>query len=235
MDYLLPSAHEVPEVEIVHHVHAFAAHRAGPEGLGRVAAISARRPRSRAPSMMRCAARHFVEHAADPHPRTRRRHRGRARSKRKRPHDHRLPRPSGAAGLLEAIRKRRGLSDRCAPIEDARASLSFRRRQADAAGGKAAVAISPAASPGWTSRASRSRWSAAGSICSATNCRPPKAALVRADNEHARGGQSRAALRAACDRAAQDGARAAEVLRAAMRRVSRRHDRYAAARRRQRP
>ena len=35
MDYLLPSSHEVPAVEIVHHVHAVAAHRARPEGLRR--------------------------------------------------------------------------------------------------------------------------------------------------------------------------------------------------------
>ena len=35
MDYLLPSSHEVPQVEIVHHVHALAAYRARPERLRR--------------------------------------------------------------------------------------------------------------------------------------------------------------------------------------------------------
>ena len=53
MDYLLPSSHEVPPVEIVHHVTPSPHTVFGQKGSGEIAAISARRPRSPAPSTMR--------------------------------------------------------------------------------------------------------------------------------------------------------------------------------------
>ena len=73
MDYLLPSAHEVPEVEIVHHVHAVAAHRVRAEGLGRVR-LSRRAGRD-LQRHQRCGARprHPLRGAAHPHLRHRRR------------------------------------------------------------------------------------------------------------------------------------------------------------------
>ena len=54
MDYLLPSSHEVPAVEIIHHVTPSPGYGAGPEGAGRVWLIG-RRPRSPMPSTTRCA------------------------------------------------------------------------------------------------------------------------------------------------------------------------------------
>ena len=54
MDYLLPSAHEVPPVHIVASRDALAADRARAEGLRRSPAISARRRRSPMRSTMRC-------------------------------------------------------------------------------------------------------------------------------------------------------------------------------------
>jgi len=54
MDYLLPSAHEVPPVDIVHHVTP-SPHTVFGQKARANRAISARRPQSRAPSMMRCA------------------------------------------------------------------------------------------------------------------------------------------------------------------------------------
>jgi hypothetical protein len=105
MDYLLPSSHEVPPVEIVHHCTPSptpcSARRAPAK-----AAISARPRRSPAPSTMRCAARHFLQQASHPHFRDRRRHRGRATRQTARAshmiidcHAHLVP-----PALLEAIR-----------------------------------------------------------------------------------------------------------------------------------
>ena len=100
MDYLLPSSHEVPEVEIVHHCTpsphtVFGQKGSGESGyLGAPAAISARGQR------LRRAARHFLQQASDPdfrHRRRRSRTHNRANPHGSKRHDHRLPRPSGAA------------------------------------------------------------------------------------------------------------------------------------------
>ena len=127
MDYLLPSAHEVPEVEIVHHCTpspftVFGQKGSGESGyLGGPAAIIGRGQR------LRQSARHFLQQASHPHFRHRRCHRRRAtrQTARSKPNDHRLPRPSGAAepaGIRSARRPRSFPSIRL--IEDG-GSLGF--------------------------------------------------------------------------------------------------------------
>ena len=57
MDYLLPSSHEVPEVEIVHHCTPSPYHRVRPEGLGRIRlSRRARRDRQRGQRRVRRSA-----------------------------------------------------------------------------------------------------------------------------------------------------------------------------------
>ena len=78
--------------------------------------------------------------------------------------------------LLAAIRKDAAKFPNVRLIEDGgRLALRLCRRQADAAGVQAAVGYCRRGSPGWPSKASTSRWSAAGSTCSAMSCRAPKA------------------------------------------------------------
>ena len=55
MDYLLPSSHEVPPVEIMHHETPSPLTVLGPEGLGRIRLSRRRRRPSPTPSTTRCA------------------------------------------------------------------------------------------------------------------------------------------------------------------------------------
>ena len=139
--------------------------------------------------------------------------------------------------LLAAIRKDAAtLSEREADRGRRQPGVRICRRQADRGQCPSRCRISRAASPGWASRASTNKWSAAGSICSAMSCRAPrpKPGARLANDRYARRRQSRAAFRAAGDRAS--GRRRARSQRAEGRgnggRLCRRHDRHTAARRR---
>ena len=137
MDYLLPSAHEVPEVEIVHHCTpspftVFGQKGSGESGyLGAPAAIVGRDQR------LRVAARHFLQQAAHSHFRHRRRHRRRATRQTARAshmiidcHAHLVP-PS----LLESIRSQAATVSVDPPDRGRRQPrVLLRRRQADPAG-----------------------------------------------------------------------------------------------------
>ena len=141
MDYLLPSSHEVPEVEIVHHCTPSPLHRVRPEGFRRKRLSRRRLPRSPARSTMpsRRSAFHSTSfrsvspRSAMPSPT-----RNKANRKSK-PHDHRLPRPSGAAEPAGAISVA-GREVSVGPPDRGRRQprLFLCRRQADAAGVEAA-------------------------------------------------------------------------------------------------
>ena len=78
MDYLLPSSHEVPEVEIVHHCTPSPFTVFGQKGSGESGYLGAPAAISAAINDCVCAARHFLQQASDSHFRDRRRHRRRA-------------------------------------------------------------------------------------------------------------------------------------------------------------
>ncbi len=115
MDYLLPSSHEVPPVEIVHHVTpsphtVFGQKGSGESRLSRRAGGDRQRRQRRA-----AAARHRGQQPADQDRAARRHDRRSARKSKNRlrkTNDHRHPRPSGAAG---PARRRSARSARAFP------------------------------------------------------------------------------------------------------------------------
>ena len=173
MDYLLPSSHEVPAVEIIDHEtpspHTVLGQKGSGESgyLGAPAAIAnaindALRPlgisintlpikvvEARRPDRRGAGAQQMIVDC----------------------HAHLVP-----PDLLAAIRKDAAqVSQRAADRGRRLPRLCLCRRQADAAGVEAAVGYSGARRLDGTSKASTSRWSAAGSTCSAMSCRARKA------------------------------------------------------------
>ena len=141
MDYLLPSAHEVPEVEIVHHCTPSPYTVFGQKGSGESGYLGAPGRDFERGQRLRGAARHLLQQASDPHFRHWRRHRRRATRQTARAshmiidcHAHLVP-PS----LLEAIRSQAANVSVDPPDRGRREPrLLLCRRQADAAGLEAA-------------------------------------------------------------------------------------------------
>ena len=221
MDYLLPSAHEVPEVEIVHHVTpsphtVFGQKGSGESGyLGAPAALSGaindavRHLDIRFEALpMRISA--IGDAIAEATPRQRRRRLSLIIDS----HAHLVP-PPLARGHPQ---RGRALSIGARHRGPRLARLLVRRRQADAAGVQAAVRHRRRASPGWTRTASTGRSSAAGSTCSATSCRRRRHGLGAAHQRAALAAAAKAEPRFVplATVPLQDGAAAAEVLRAAI-------------------
>ena len=141
MDYLLPSSHEMPEVEIVHHCTPSPLHGVRTEGLRRKRLSRVTRGDLQRDQRCRFAARHFLQQASDSYFRDWRRHRRRATRQTARAshmiidcHAHLVP-PS----LLEAIQVA-GREVSVGPPDRRRREprLLLCRRQADAPGVEAA-------------------------------------------------------------------------------------------------
>ena len=220
MDYLLPSSHEMPEVEIVHHCTPSPHHGVRTEGLRRKRL--SRRTRGDLQRHQRCrfAARHFLQQASHSYFRDWRRHRRRATRQTARAshmiidcHAHLVP-PS----LLEDIKSQAAKFPSVRLIEDG-ASLGF-----SFAGGKPTRPVSKPLSdlPGrlkWMDEQKIERQVVGGWLDMFGNELPAaEGARLVAPHQHASGsgrqGASRASSRSPPCRL-QDGELAAEVLREA--------------------
>ena len=151
MDYLLPSAHEVPEVEIVHHVTPSPHTVLGPEGLGRVRLSG--RARGALGRHQRCGApsEYPFRVAAHAHFRHRRRHRRSPRplAPKEVLLDHRQPRASGSAQRCSRPSAARPRAfRRCAPSRTTARSPSPSPAPSRRAPSPSRSPTSPAASPG---------------------------------------------------------------------------------------
>ncbi len=237
MDYLLPSSHEVPAVEIIHHCtpspHTVLGQKGSGESgyLGAPAAIAnaindAIRPLGISINTLPINVSKLGDLIAE------------ARATQRKLNDRRLPRPSGAAGTAGRDPQGcRAVSQRAADRGWRQPRLCICRRQADAAGVQTAVGYCRRGWPGWPSRAST---------------RQVVGGWVDMFGYELPGAEGEAWSRLANDcllarRKAEphfvplatvplgDGARAAGVLKDGHGGgLSRRHDRHAAARRRQR-
>ena len=141
MDYLLPSSHEVPEVEIVHHCTPSPHTVFGQKGSGESGYLGAPAAICRARSTIASRRSAFPStsfRSVFPPSAMRSRTHNRANRKSK-PHDHRLSRPSRAAEPAGCHpRPGRKLSVDPADRGGRQPRIFVRRRQADAAGVEAA-------------------------------------------------------------------------------------------------